>query len=641
MLNRLIDFSKSGLIACTLFVSACSTTASFQAIANFKLKSHGQAWQSLKATTLDSSTYLVLVSEQSGLLVGDISDSKHLVLEGKYEHLDVRPQGDRSLLVFTVEQQSNIPQLIEFDVGSTSIEKKKTQTFKSGNFQIDGLCLYRDSQQNLFAFLLDGYGGGEMRWLLDGQSGRPVDASVKALKLPPGSDQCSVSDENETLFITEESIGVWQYPANPETEWQRSLITENLYHPEVPAEISAIDAQHDILLVATQKSINLYTQKNKSWQLAHAFKPPKQFTSSAITSYSENIVLLDEKQQVLQGLPALEINPLNKSQNHLPVVAASVQTEAMQTRGDAADDPAIWVHPQAPEKSRILGTNKKWGLMVYNLNGEREQAIATGHINNIDIRQQVASSEGLVDIAVASNRSDNSMALYKIDPASGEVSTWAALPTNLNEVYGICLYAPSHDEAYVFINDKNGLINQYQLLLQNSAPAAKLIQTFQLQSQPEACVADDKTGVLFVGEEDVGIWRFNLKQAPVPAPELIAKAGEQLVSDIEGIDLVENQHGKYLIISSQGDSSYAILEGEAPFKYLAKFRIGFNADKRLDGASETDGLAVTGKSLGEKYPDGLLVVQDGYNLLPEAPQNFKLVDWQLVIKALGLKNVHD
>jgi myo-inositol-hexaphosphate 3-phosphohydrolase len=34
--------------------------------------------------------------------------------------------------------------------------------------------------------------------------------------------------------------------------------------------------------------------------------------------------------------------------------------------GDAADDPAIWRNPADPAGARILGTNKKQGLLVYN-----------------------------------------------------------------------------------------------------------------------------------------------------------------------------------------------------------------------------------------------------------------------------------
>ena len=51
------------------------------------------------------------------------------------------------------------------------------------------------------------------------------------------------------------------------------------------------------------------------------------------------------------------------------VVKARGQTEPVAETGDAADDPAIWVHPGDPARSLILGTDKKDGLNVYDLDG--------------------------------------------------------------------------------------------------------------------------------------------------------------------------------------------------------------------------------------------------------------------------------
>jgi 3-phytase len=49
----------------------------------------------------------------------------------------------------------------------------------------------------------------------------------------------------------------------------------------------------------------------------------------------------------------------------------------------------------------------------------------------------------------------------------------------------------------------------------------------------------------------------------------------------------------------------------------------------IDGVSETDGLTVSAAAL-PGYPQGVLIVQDGRNQLPQQPQNFKVVDWRKV-----------
>jgi len=66
--------------------------------------------------------------------------------------------------------------------------------------------------------------------------------------------------------------------------------------------------------------------------------------------------------------------------------AARVQTEPVPTEGDAADDPAVWVHPTDPARSLVLGTDKKGGLHAYSLDGRDRQLVSPGsRPNNVDV----------------------------------------------------------------------------------------------------------------------------------------------------------------------------------------------------------------------------------------------------------------
>ena len=71
-------------------------------------------------------------------------------------------------------------------------------------------------------------------------------------------------------------------------------------------------------------------------------------------------------------------------------VPASRETVGMGANGDAADDPAIWVHPTDPARSLILGTNKDVGVYVYGLDGSEKQRLPVGLSNNIDLRGNLA-----------------------------------------------------------------------------------------------------------------------------------------------------------------------------------------------------------------------------------------------------------
>lgn len=102
-------------------------------------------------------------------------------------------------------------------------------------------------------------------------------------------------------------------------------------------------------------------------------------------------------------------------------IGATVETTPVQSLDDAADDPAIWVHPTSPSSSLIIGTDKRFGLMVYDMSGATKQALEQGRLNNVDLRQRVEMASGVQDIAVATNRTDNSLDVFYISQ-SGRVS---------------------------------------------------------------------------------------------------------------------------------------------------------------------------------------------------------------------------
>lgn len=91
----------------------------------------------------------------------------------------------------------------------------------------------------------------------------------------------------------------------------------------------------------------------------------------------------------------------------------------------------------------------------------------------------------------------------------------------------------------------------------------------------------------------------------------------------------------YLIVSSQGGNTYAVYDRLGDNVNLRSLRAEDNAEKGIDGSAETDGLAAAGAPLGPNFPRGLLVVQDGFNRMAAARQNFKLVNRVEVERVLG------
>jgi 3-phytase len=297
-------------------------------------------------------------------------------------------------------------------------------------------------------------------------------------------------------------------------------------------------------------------------------------------------------------------------------VLASGETEP---RGGDPDDPAIWVDPLEPARSLLIVTDKKYGVRVHDLDGTVLHEHADGEMNNIDLRG---------DIVAASNRTDDSITLYRVDAAAHDVVKLGSVPAGV-VVYGLCLHA--HGEALDAIaTSKDGEVVQLGLDLAGEGVAATELRRVQLPSQLEGCVADDALGVLYVGEEDAGIWRLGADAAdPTPPAMLDAVGHGHLVADVEGMTIFpKDATTGYLLASSQGDSSYVVYRREGANDYVGRFKITAGP---LDAASETDGIDVTSAALGARFPGGLFVVQDDKN--EGFSKNFKLVSWSDIAAA--------
>lgn len=312
-----------------------------------------------------------------------------------------------------------------------------------------------------------------------------------------------------------------------------------------------------------------------------------------------------------------------------PLVAATAETDPVDTAADAADDPAIWRNPADSAKSLVIGTDKKAGIHVYSLAGKRLSFTPADRLNNVDLR-----TVGTRVIAAASDRADVDTAhvsLFTLDTAAARLVPLGRFPVGPGEAYGMCLWTRARDHAlFGFVVLKDGRIDQLAIDVSGTVPKVTTVRSMKLASQAEGCVVDDRTGLLYVAEEDVGLWRFDADPAaPATATSIARVDGKTLVADAEGLALAPSgRRGGYLVVSSQGDNAYTLyrLPGVT---YAGRFRIGGGA---IDGTSDTDGIDLMLGDFGPAYPGGLFVAQDGDNA-PDT-QNFKFVSWTAVRRAL-------
>jgi len=319
-------------------------------------------------------------------------------------------------------------------------------------------------------------------------------------------------------------------------------------------------------------------------------------------------------------------------------VKAKVETEAVSHGDDAADDPAIWLHPTDPEDSRIMATNKAGGLLVYDLEGHQKYSYSLGKMNNVDVRYDFKLGSAKIDIAGATNRTTNSIDLFRISP-KGELTNINGTPivSSMSEVYGFSLYhSLSSGKFYALVLGKNGEFEQYELYDNGKGKIdGKLVRSFMLNSQSEGLVADDEYGRMYIAEEDAGVWAFDAEPSGGSKGTLIAAVdNKRLTADVEGLTMYYGKGGEgYLIVSSQGSNRYAVYDRKDGNGYLGSFSIA-DGD-RIDGTSETDGIDVLNYDLGDEFEEGLFVAQDDQNVEngEVVNQNFKLVAWEDIAEA--------
>jgi 3-phytase len=378
------------------------------------------------------------------------------------------------------------------------------------------------------------------------------------------------------------------------------------------------------------------------------------------------------------------------------------------------DDPAIWVGEGADgdDASLVIVTAKEGGLRVYDLDSNELQSLpataapradgVAGRYNNVDIAYGVEFGGRPVDVAVVSDRYNDQLRFFTIDPAGAAAETPLVEVTAAEQpflfspdretvdedhtAYGLAIWQTAEADYAVVTQEGATTLATARLVDVGGALGYTDISTTDMPTsfplpdgstwipcdepgiEPhlEGLAVDQRTGVLYAAQEDVGVWRIALpfgsaqpklidrvrdfgihdvydpeteECAPVDASDE-GFGGTALEADAEGVDLYYGPGATgYLIVSSQGDDTFAVYERQGRNALVGTFRVD-----GIDGADEingSDGLAVTNRPVGD-FRQGLLVTHDE----PETgagvdadrdPTNFSYIGWEGIADALGLK----
>lgn len=353
------------------------------------------------------------------------------------------------------------------------------------------------------------------------------------------------------------------------------------------------------------------------------------------------------------------------------------------------DDPAVWLHPTERGKSFVIAAAKRGGLRVFDLQARQVQRIdiafdgagePANRFNNVDVQYGFNLNGERVDLVVASDRLQDGLRIWKVDaarstaplvdvtdPAIGRTfptrpdpadRAAAAVPNpddGEHTAYGLALWRDRvNDRLYAIVGQNNeAVVSMFELVARTDGTVGmQPVTTWQFpyvwrgqdlteendddptrdfSPQFEGMAVDQQTGLLYAGQEDVGIWRIDLRTRLAEAAPFVEttafNADSPLARDVEGLTIYHGPSGKgYLLASSQGqahgepptlatpgrDDTFAVFAREGGNAYLGSFSIPKNDALGIDAVQECDGADVTNVAL-PGFPGGLLITQDGYN----------------------------
>lgn len=635
---------------------------------------------------------IISTDEDAGIVSYDLAGEvvQTLPVDGEANQIDLRYRfplnGEPSTLIALGVSES--PTVLLYTVDPETRAISQVGALETG-VEDAALCMYFSPITDLYyVFHLAEDGTTEQYELADDGSGQITGTLRRTFSVGGEVESCTADDDLGNLFIAEGDVAVWRYDAEPEGGTTRRVVDLVGGSGNIETELEGLalyqaSGGEGYLIAADEKSDRFVVYNRAGESFVGAFtlgagdgvdevseptgmdavafalgdaypdglfvtsddsnSDPDDDTDYKLVSWVSVAGTLDLIADSTYDERTVEA-PATTTASGAYLVTAAVETEPVPSAVDAADDPAVWINEDDPALSAIIGTDKTQhgGLVVYNLDGTIQQRVEIGEVNNVDLRYNFPLDGEPTTIVAATNRTNNSLIVYRMNEATRELENVAArdIISNVSEVYGFCMYvSPETGKYYAFINSAGtGDVEQWELVDNGSGLVdANLVRSFSVGSQTEGCVADDELGNFYIGEEGVAIWKYGAE--PDAGEDRVTvdttDADGHLTADIEGLALYYASEGMgYLIASSQGSSEYAVYAREDDNEYVGKFVV--TESPEVDGTSGTDGIDVSNAPLGDSFASGVFVAQDDTNINPDANQNFKLVSWEEIARALNL-----
>src|SRR5687767_833478 len=120
------------------------------------------------------------------------------------------------------------------------------------------------------------------------------------------------------------------------------------------------------------------------------------------------------------------------------VATVATAAETAPTAEDGANGVAIWVHPDDPARSLILGAGGTGGLEVYGLDGALKQRVSDIEASHVIVQYGFERAGGKVPLVLVYDPVHSQLLAYSID-ADGSLARLPGEPVQADdELVGLC-----------------------------------------------------------------------------------------------------------------------------------------------------------------------------------------------------------
>ncbi|WP_214227051.1 phytase [Pedobacter sp. B4-66] len=287
-----------------------------------------------------------------------------------------------------------------------------------------------------------------------------------------------------------------------------------------------------------------------------------------------------------------------------------------------SDDPAIWVNPEDPSKSLVIGTDKdeNGGLYVFDLKGKiiKDKTVkGLKRPNNVDIAYGLILGGKKIDIAVTTERMTHKLRVFSLpDMKPIDNGGLAVFEGETGEMYrdlmGIALYTNPQGQIYAVTGRKTGPKDGsylWQYLLEDDG-SGKLKATLKRKfgkysgkKEIEAVAVDNELGYIYYSDEQFGVRKYYADPAK-GNEELALFAKEGFTEDNEGISIYKTSDSTgYILVSDQSANHFQVFSREgdkSPNNHpmITSIKVSTN---------QSDGSDIYSKPLNDDFKHGIFV----------------------------------